>query len=82
MVDHVYRTLVRRAWPPIIAGAVRALNRITTFVPPPPSAAGGGGKVLVVSVHPNGKQPSFTLALATAVCDSLEAEGELVIGAL
>lgn len=53
------------------------MNRITTVVPPPPSASGVRHRVLVISAHPNGKQPSFTLALANAVCDSLEAEGEL-----
>lgn len=61
---------------------MRALNRITTVVPPPPSAAGIHDRVLVISVHPYGKQPSFTMALAKAVCDSLEAEGRVEFRAL
>lgn len=64
----------RREWNPLVAGVARALNGVTSVVPPPPSV-GGGERVVVVQVHPNGKQPSFTLALGKAVCDSLEASG-------
>lgn len=63
-----------RAWSPLLAEAARALNRFTSFVPPPPSVS-GSDRLLLVVVHPYGKQPSYTLALGNAVCDSLVASG-------
>lgn len=60
----------------LLAGAMRALNRVTSFVPPPPSDKSGvQEKIVVVQVHPNGKDPSFTLALGEAVRDSLKDAG-------
>ncbi|CBJ32295.1 NAD(P)H dehydrogenase (quinone) [Ectocarpus siliculosus] len=63
----------------LLAGAMRALNRVTSFVPPPPSGKDGvQEKIVVVQVHPNGKDPSFTLALGEAVRDSLKDAGHQV----
>lgn len=65
-----------KAWNPVVAGVTRALNRVTSFVPPPPaSSVSESDRVLLVVVHPYGKQPSYTLALGDAVCDSLVASG-------
>lgn len=66
----------RQPLPSLLAGAMRALNRVTSFVPPPPSDKDGvKEKIVVVQVHPNGKDPSFTLALGQAVRDSLKDAG-------
>lgn len=57
---------------------MRALNRVTSFVPPPPAddSVAGKDRIVVVQVHPYGKEPSFTSALGNAVCESLTASGE------
>lgn len=51
----------------------RSLNQVTTVVVPPPTRC--AERVLVLHVHPYGKERSFTLALGKAVSDSLEASG-------
>lgn len=81
MSGPVVSTSRRRALPPLLAGAMRALNRVTSFVPPPPADAAAGAKdrIVVVQVHPYGKEPSFTLALGGAVCDSLKAAGVCIV---
>ncbi|CAM9584380.1 unnamed protein product [Choristocarpus tenellus] len=66
----------RRPWNPAMTWAFKSLNRVTSFVPPPPSST--LDRVLVVQVHPYGKGPSFTSALGSAVCDSLETAGHEV----
>lgn len=71
MSGPVLSTLRRRAPPSLLAWA----NRITSFVPPPPAPEGGKDRIIVVQVHPYGKEPSFTLALGDAVRDSLTAAG-------
>ncbi|CAM9428489.1 unnamed protein product [Ectocarpus sp. 6 AP-2014] len=69
----------RQPLPSLLAGAMRALNRVTSFVPPPPSDKDGvQEKIVVVQVHPNGKDPSFTLALGEAVRGSLKDAGHQV----
>lgn len=75
MSGTVATTLRQRALPSLLAWA----NRITSFVPPPPAAEDSGKeRIIVVQVHPNGKEPSFTLALGDAVRDSLKAAGAQV----
>lgn len=76
MSEQMVGALRRQPWNPIVAGVMRALNRMTSAVPPPPSVS-QGDRVLVVHVHPNGKAPSYTLALGNAVCDSLKSSGAL-----
>lgn len=72
MSGPVVSTSRRRALPSIMAWA----NRLTSFVPPPPAAEDDAkDRVVVVQVHPNGRGPSFTLALGEAVRDSLKAAG-------
>lgn len=49
---------------------------MTSFVPPPPTPEGSKpDRIIVVQVHPYGKEPSFTLALGNAVRDSLKDAG-------
>lgn len=70
------RNLRRKPWHPLLARVVKSLNGVTSFIPPPPSPVQEKSeRVLVVKVHPYGREPSFTLALGQAVCDSLEASG-------
>ncbi|CAM9368009.1 unnamed protein product [Pylaiella littoralis] len=78
MSGPVVSTSRQRALPPLFDGALRALNRVTSFVPPPPAdcPAGVKDRIIVLQVHPYGKEPSFTSALGNAVCDSLKASGE------
>lgn len=76
----VASTLIRREWHPLLAKAARALNRINSVVPPPPSAVPATPqRVVIIHVHPNGREPSFTLALGEAVCESLEAAGGSIV---
>ena len=72
MSGPVVSTSRRRVLPSILTWG----NRLTSFVPPPPAPEDGTKeRVVVVQVHPYGKEPSFTLALGDAVRDSLKAAG-------
>lgn len=71
MSGNLVSMLRRRAPPSLLTWA----NGITSFVPPPPSPEGPKERIIVLQVHPYGKEPSFTLALGDAVSDSLKTAG-------